>query len=127
MAEQKTDMKNTPETLTKKQLEERQNAHPFAVPFLWLGRQKVIDNFIWLPVIGMVAMIALGVVYPQKHPAPWDVIPGSWAIIGFVAYSFIVLCAKPLTALLARDESYYGEGGLPDPEVSTEHIGENHD
>jgi len=122
---------NKPDTptnnLSEKELEERQNAHPFAVPFLWLGNQKVIDNFIWLPVIGMVAMIALGVVYPQKHPAPWDVIPGSWAIIGFVAYSFIVLCAKPLTALLARDESYYGEGGLPDPEVSTEHIGENHD
>jgi len=67
VAEKKTDMKNTPETLTKKQLEERQNAHPFAVPFLWLGHQKVIDNFIWLPVLGMIAMIALGVVYPQKR------------------------------------------------------------
>ena len=100
--------KNTPETLTKEELEARQNAHPFAVPFLWLGNQKVIDNFIWFPVLGMIAMIALGVVYPQAKPAPWDAIPGSWALIGFVAYSFIVLCAKPLFALLARDEDYYG-------------------
>ena len=84
--------KNTPETLTKEELEARQNAHPFAVPFLWLGNQKVIDNFIWFPVLGMIAMIALGIVYPQAKPAPWDVIPGSWALIGFVAYSFIVLC-----------------------------------
>ena len=99
--------KNTPETLTKEELEARQNAHPFAVPFLWLGNQKVIDNFIWFPVLGMIAMIALGIVYPQAKPAPWDVIPGSWALIGFVAYSFIVLCAKPLFALLARDEDYY--------------------
>lgn len=120
--------KNQLDTLTEKELEERQNAHPFAVPFLWLGNQKVIDNFIWLPVLGMIAMIGLGLVYKPKHPAPWDVIPGSWAIIGFVAYSFIVLCAKPLTALLARPEEYYGEGGLPDPEVSTEHtIGDHHD
>ena len=121
--------KNTPETLSAKELEERQNAHPFAVPFLWLGNQKVIDNFIWLPVIGMIAMIALGMVYPQAKPAPWDVIPGSWALIGFVAYSFIVLCAKPLFALLARPEDYYGEGGLPDPDYSTEptHEGDHHD
>jgi len=119
--------KDTPETLTKKELEERQNAHPFAVPFLWLGNQKVIDNFIWLPVTGMIAMIMLGIIYPQKHPAPWDVIPGSWALIGFVAYSFIVLCAKPLAALLARPEDYYGEGGLPDPEYSTEHTSHDHE
>ena len=121
--------KNTPDTLSTKELEERQNAHPFAVPFLWLGNQKVIDNFIWLPVIGMIAMIALGMVYPQAKPAPWDVIPGSWALIGFVAYSFIVLCAKPLFALLARAEDYYGEGGLPDPDYSTEHTheGDHHD
>ncbi|MEP3891178.1 MAG: hypothetical protein ABJN69_12020 [Hellea sp.] len=119
---------NQRDTLTEKELEERQNAHPFAVPFLWLGNQKVIDNFIWLPVIGMIVTSFLGIVYYQKHPAPWDVVPGSWAIIGFVSYSFIVLCAKPLTALLARPEDYYGEGGLPDPDVSTEHtIGDHHD
>ena len=80
--------KNTPETLTKEELEARQNAHPFAVPFLWLGNQKVIDNFIWFPVLGMIAMIALGIVFPQAKPAPWDVIPGSWALIGFVAVSY---------------------------------------
>lgn len=119
---------NQLDTLTEKELEERQNAHPFAVPFLWLGNQKVIDNFIWLPVMGMIAMIALGWVYKPEHPAPWDIVIGSWAIIGFVSYSFIVLCAKPLTALLARPEDYYGEGGLPDPEVSTEHTaGDQHD
>lgn len=121
--------KNKLDTLSEKELEERQNAHPFAVPFLWLGNQKIIDNFIWLPVIGMIVMIALGIVYPQAKPAPWDVIPGSWALIGFVAYSFIVLCAKPLTKLLARPEDYYGEGGLPDPDYSTDPdiTGEHHD
>jgi len=76
----------------------------------------------------MIAMIALGIVFPQAKPAPWDAIPGSWALIGFVAYSFIVLCAKPLTALLARPEDYYGEGGLPDPDYSTDPdvTGEHH-
>ena len=101
--------------------------HPFAVPFLFLGCKSVIENFMWLPVIGMIIMIILGVVYPPHHPAPWDVIPGSWAIIGFVAYTIIVLSARPLFALLARDEDYYGEGGLPDPEYSTEHAEGSHD
>ena len=101
--------------------------HPFAVPFLFLGRKSVIENFMWLPLIGMIIMIILGVVYPPHHPAPWDVVPGSWAIIGFVAYTIIVLSARPLFSLLARGEDYYGEGGLPDPEYSTEHTGGSHD
>ncbi len=101
--------------------------HPFAVPFLFLGRKSVIENFIWLPLIGMFIMIILGVVYPPYHPAPWDVIPGSWAIIGYVAYTIIVLSARPLFSLLARSEDYYGEGGLPDPEYSTEHAEGSHD
>ena len=102
--------------------------HPFAVPFLWLGRKSVIENFMWLPLLGMIVMIILGVVYPPHHPAPWDIVPGSWAIIGFTAYTIIVLSARPLFALLSRPEDYYGEGGLADPEYSTEHTsGDHHD
>ena len=47
-------------------------------------------------------------------------IPGSWAIFGFLAYSFSVFMAEPLFRLLGRKEDFYGEGGLPDPEVSTD-------
>ncbi|WP_409433469.1 hypothetical protein ACJ3XI_02895 [Litorimonas sp. RW-G-Af-16] len=102
-----------------------EGVHPAAKPFLFLGREGVKRNFIWLPLIGLLACSVLGVMYPQKHPLPYEEnIPGSWAIYGFLAYSFIVFAAGPLFKLLARDESYYGEGGLPDPDYSTEHLHE---
>lgn len=99
--------------------------HPAARPFLFLGTAKVKRNFIWLPLAGMVLASLIGIFHPPKHPAPWEMvggtmIPGSWAIFGFLAYSFIVLMANPLFRLLGRSEDYYGEGGLPDPEVSTD-------
>ena len=110
-----------------KAIDKQEDIHPFAIPFLWLGKKKVIDNFIWFPFSGLILMILIGFLYPQKHPAPWDVVPGSWALIGFVSYSLIVLCAKPLTFLLARPENYYGEGGLLDPEFSVENVEDGHD
>lgn len=89
--------------------EDLSQIHPVAVPFLWLGNPKVVRNFIWLPVIGLIITIGLGFVYHHKHPAPWDFF-ASWAVIGFLAYSFVVLSAEPLFRLLARREDYYDDG-----------------
>lgn len=95
--------------------------HPAARPFLFLGELKTRRNFIWLPLAGMIICVILGIFHPQKHPLPIEkYIPGSWAIWGFVAYSIIVLSANTLFRFLGRDESYYGEGGLPDPDYSTD-------
>lgn len=102
-----------------------EDIHPAAKPFLFLGKESVKKNFMWVPLVGIVITVILGLMYPLKHPAPWDFVPGSWAIFGFIAYSLIVLSAPFLFKLLARDESYYGEGGLPDPDYSTEHEGEH--
>lgn len=104
--------------------------HPVSRKLLWLADPKVKRNFIYLPLIGMIVMIGLGIVFPMdsKHQAPWDFF-GSWAMIGFVAYSIVVLSAAPLFKLLSRDESYYGEGGLPDPDepAPNPHHGDGHD
>lgn len=101
-------LKSNQTTMTKAQIKERTEAHPLAVPFLWLGNEKVIKNFIFVPMIGLVLFSILGVFYPLHHPAPWDFFM-SYAFIGFAAYSFVVLMAWPLFKLLARDENYYGE------------------
>ena len=100
--------------------------HPAAKPFLFLVNDKFKRNFLWLPLAGIIITTILGVMHPLKHPAPWDIIPGSWAVFGFLAYSFIVFMARPLFKLLSRDESYYGEGGLPDPFVSAEGHDQTH-
>lgn len=100
---------------------ELDDIHPLSKKFLFLGDAKVKKNFIWLPLIGMIICMILGVLHPQKHPLPIEkFIPGSWAIYGFIAYSLIVLSASTLFRLLGRDEDYYGEGGLPDPDYSTD-------
>ena len=106
---------------TKQMPKKQDDIHPAARPFLFLGSLKTRRNFIWVPLVGMIICIILGVFHPQKHPLPYEqYIPGSWAIWGFVAYSIIVLSANTLFKFLGRDEDYYGEGGLPDPEVSTD-------
>lgn len=87
----------------------RDEVHPAARPFLWLGSKKVQNNFIFLPLIGTILFSLLGFVYPLHHKAPWDFF-ASYALIGFVSYSFVVLAAWPLFKFLARDENYYGEG-----------------
>ncbi len=95
--------------------------HPVSRYFLFLGNEKVKRNFIWFPLVGMIISILLGLHFKQKHPLPIEeYIPGSWAIYGFIAYSLIVLSAGTLFKILGRDESYYGEGGLPDPDYSTD-------
>ena len=102
--------------------------HPAARPFLFLGKESVKKNFIWFPLIGMIICVIIGVFYPQAKALPIEkYIPGSWAIYGFIAYSLIVLSANSLFNFLGRDENYYGEGGLPDPEYSTEHLHGEHD
>ena len=102
--------------------------HPAARPFLFLGKESVKKNFIWFPLIGMIICVIIGVFYPQAKALPIEkYIPGSWAIYGFIAYSLIVLSANSLFNFLGRDENYYGEGGLPDPDYSTEHLHGEHD
>jgi len=95
-------------TLSPKEIVERAEAHPMAVPFLWLGTAKVQRNFIFVPLFGMILFSVLGYVYPLHHPARWD-FGFSYTVIGFVSYSFVVLAAWPLFRLLSRPENYYGE------------------
>lgn len=90
------------------------NIHPAAKYLLWLAAPKLVKNFIWFALGGLILFTLLQFVFPftdPSHMAPWDHLPGAWGIIGFVAYTIVVLSAGPLFRLLSRDEDYYGEGG----------------
>lgn len=95
-----------------KKTPDNENIHPVSKKFLWLADEKVVQGFIWLPVVGLAVTMVAQFIYPfeEGHMAPWDKIPWSWAIIGFCAYSFVVLSAEPLFKVLSRPEDYYGEG-----------------
>ncbi len=100
--------------------------HPLSRKFLWLGEQKVIDGFIWVPIIGLIISTMAVFIYPfdDAHKASWDFF-ASWAIIGLVAYSIVVISAEPLFRLLSRKENYYGEEVEPEiivaPKVEVHH------
>ncbi len=99
----------TPENeLSAREIVERAEAHPAAVPFLWLGNEKVQKNFIFVPLIGMIIFSILGLFFPLSRQAKWDFF-ASYALIGFVSYCLVVFAAWPLFRLLARPENYYGE------------------
>ncbi|HHI88682.1 MAG TPA: hypothetical protein ENK01_01900 [Hellea balneolensis] len=104
-----TDSSKSKPTLSPREIVERAEAHPAAVPFLWLGSEKVRRGFIVVPLVGTILFSLLGLIYPLHHKAPWDFF-ASYAVIGFVSYSFVVLSAWPLFKLLGRPENYYGEG-----------------
>jgi len=87
--------------------------HPLAKKFLWLDSPKVKKNFIWISVAGLILTALLMLVYPNKHPAPWEIGPMklvAYGVIGGFAYTFVVLSAKPLFNALSRPEDFYGEG-----------------
>ncbi len=100
----------------KKTAPEDDNIHPVSKKFLWLADEKVVNGFIWLPILGLAITIVAGFLFPfdPKHKAPWDFAAGSWAIFGFAAYCTVVLAADPLFKFLSRDEDYYGEGSSDD-------------
>lgn len=105
-----------------------EHIHPAARRFLWLADEKVVKGFYLLPVVGLAITIPLALYYdfPEGKKAPWDFFP-SWAIIGGLAYTFVVLSARPLFAFLARKENYYGEDVVPEIIVEAVVEADHHD
>ncbi|MBC6403227.1 MAG: hypothetical protein GDA39_00620 [Hyphomonadaceae bacterium] len=88
--------------------------HPAARYLMWTANSGVVRNFIRFALGGVTLFFLLQFVFPftdPKHMAPWDHVPGAWAVIGFVSYCIVVLSAGPLFRWLSRPEDYYGEGG----------------
>ncbi len=105
-----------------------EHVHPFARRFLWLADEKIVKGFYLLPVVGLAVTIPLALYYdfPEGKLAPWDFF-ASWGIIGFLAYTFVVLSARPLFAFLAREENYYGEDVVPEDIVEPVVEAHHHD
>lgn len=92
---------------------EDDDIHPIAKKFLWLADERVVQGFIWLPIVGLAVTYVTGYIFPfyPDKKASWEFDwLGSWGLIGFAAYTLVVLSAEPLFKLVARDEDYYGEG-----------------
>ena len=62
----------------------------------------------WL--VGACVVLAVAEFLVDRHPhVPGEGLPWFYAIVGFVAFTLIVLGAKSLRRLIRRPEDYYGD------------------
>jgi hypothetical protein len=105
--------------MTTPTTEDMSDYHPTAKRFAFLGSEKTKRAFIWVPLIGFLLTSLLGIIYPQKYPAPWEkigdfAVPASWAIFGLVMFAVVALLTPLLAKIFVKAEGYYPGESLPD-------------
>ena len=91
--------------------------HPAAKLFTWTQSPLLKKYGIWVIAAASVITAAMMILYPNKHPAPWETGPFAlvaFGVIGFAAYLIFVLAAGPLRSALGRPENFYGEDSSDD-------------
>lgn len=74
---------------------------------LWLDDMKNVDRIVYA-LIGLCALLALADFAYHKHSYfAMEDIPGFYAAYGFFLPIALVICAKVMRVLLAREEDYY--------------------
>lgn len=91
----------------KEQTEKRNDYSPLANRFLWADSSSAVERIIfWLCVICGILFLLDFIVHRHSY-APGEGLPGFYAVVGFVAFTLIVLGAKQLRRLILRNEQYY--------------------
>ena len=110
-------MAMTPEHQIKESSEE---VAPLARYFLWADSAKKVHTLI----IGLSVLCALlfllDFIWHRHTKVPGEGLYGFYAIVGFVAFTVIVLGARALRVFIGRDESFYGEHGVDSEEYPLE-------
>jgi len=93
------------------QQEERSaNGEPFsrlAKRFLWVESASAVERVIFGLAVLCVLLFVLDFIVHRHAYAPGEGVPGFYAFVGFVAFTFIVLGAAQLRRLILRNENYY--------------------
>jgi len=86
---------------------EKLGVSPLAKRFLWADSATSVERVIfWLSVLCTVLFILDFIVHRHSY-APGEGLPGFYALVGFVAFTGIVLGATQLRRLILRNEQYY--------------------
>jgi len=68
---------------------------------------------LFLVLIAAICLVLFGLDFVvERHaykPVDFSTMPTFYALYGFGAFAFVVLCGWPLGKLLHRDENYYGD------------------
>ena len=91
--------------------------------FLWADDPASVQRLI-LGLAGLCGLLFVVDLFIHRHTeVPGEGFPGYYAIVGFIAFTLIVLGAKQLRVLIRRDESFYAPDGVDAeryPEAGTE-------
>jgi len=80
---------------------------PLARRFLWAESMPSVERVIFYLSCLCVVLFILDFIVHRHSYAPGEGIPGFYAVVGFVAFTLIVLGAKQLRRLILRNEQYY--------------------
>ena len=80
--------------------------------FLWADSTSAVERVIlWLGVLCVILFVLDFIVHRHAY-APGEGLPGFYAIVGFVAFTLIVLGASQLRRLILRNEDYYSPNSV---------------
>lgn len=98
---------------------------PLARHFLWVDSKAGVDRFIRGLVYVCVVLFLIDIIWNRYTKVPGEGLWGFYAIVGFVAFSLIVIGARFLRVFIRRDESFYGDAGVDGeeyPEAGTSRV-----
>ena len=88
------------------------NLSPLAKRFLWADSKSSVGRVMfWLAML-CVFLFVLDFIVHRHAYAPGEGLPGFYAVVGFVAFTLIVLGASKLRGLILRDERYYSPNSV---------------
>jgi len=80
---------------------------PLAKRFLWADSPEAVERLILGLKVLCVVLVVLDLFVHRHQYAPGETLPGYYAVVGFVAFTLIVLGASQLRRLILRSEDYY--------------------
>lgn len=86
---------------------ENQDVAPLAKRFLWADSAHAIQRLIIGLCVVCGILVVLDLIFHRHAYAPGEGLPGFYAVVGFVAFAFIVLAAGQLRKVILRNENYY--------------------
>ena len=89
-----------------------ENVSPLAKRFLWADSTSSVERVIfWLAMLCVLLFVLDFIVHRHAY-APGEGLPGFYAVVGFVAFTLIVLGASQLRRLILRNERYYSPNSI---------------
>ncbi len=90
-----------------KPIDDKQEYTPLAKRFLWADSSSAVERVIFYLSVTCTVLFVLDFIIHRHAYAPGEGIPGFYAVVGFVAFTLIVLGAKQLRRVILRNEHYY--------------------